>query len=185
LFALRGADRSELIAGAGRNLPIGQTQVAAERIVAEDDVAALFGPELEPAPGPKDADTGLKSWISGRTNRATPFNRPPAKGLIPLNSNCTPTKPTPTPQRARRPFRVRAMRDRSRPMPTRTALKPESREGRRNQRLRQFGRPEKHQSRTLRQANRLRRHWNRNPVVALKQLPRDGRSGKRQKARDS
>jgi hypothetical protein len=30
----------------------------------------------------------------------------------------------------------------------------------------------------LRQANRLRRHWNRNPVVALKQLPRDGRSGK-------
>ena len=50
LFALRGVDRSELIAGAGRNLPIGQTQVAAERIVAEDDVAALFGIELEPAP---------------------------------------------------------------------------------------------------------------------------------------
>jgi len=60
----------------------------------------------------------------------------------------------------------------------RTALKPKSREGRRNQRLRQFGRPEKHQSRTLRQANRLHRHWNRNPVVALKQSPRDGRSGK-------
>ena len=32
-------------------------------------------------------------------------------------------------------------------------LKPESREGRRNQRLRQFGRPEKRQRRTLRQAN--------------------------------
>ena len=47
LFTLRGVDRSELIAGAGRNLPIGQTQVAAERIVAEDDVAALFGLELE------------------------------------------------------------------------------------------------------------------------------------------
>jgi acyl-CoA synthetase (AMP-forming)/AMP-acid ligase II len=41
------------------DLPIGQTQVAAERIVAEDDVAALFGLELEPAPsqsGSKDPD---------------------------------------------------------------------------------------------------------------------------------
>ena len=50
LFALRGVDRSELIAGAGRSLPIAQTQVAAERIIADDDVAALFGIELEPAP---------------------------------------------------------------------------------------------------------------------------------------
>ncbi len=89
LFALRGVDRSELIAGAGRNLPIGQTQVAAERIVAEDDVAALFGLELEPTPGSKDADTGLKSAISGRTKRATPFNRPPAKEPNALNSNST------------------------------------------------------------------------------------------------
>ena len=98
LFALRGVDRSELIAGAGRNPPIGQTQVAAERIVAEDDVAALFGLELEPAPsrsGSKDADTSLKSGISGRTQRATPFNRPPAKEPISLNSNSTRTKPTP------------------------------------------------------------------------------------------
>jgi hypothetical protein len=78
----------------------------------------------------------------------------------------------------RKPLRFRAVRDLRRPTPMRTALKPELREGRRNQRLRQFGRPEKHQSRTLRQANRLRRHWNRNPVAALKQLPRDGRSGK-------
>ena len=99
LFALRGVDRSELIAGAGRNLPIGQTQVAAERIIADDDVAALFGIELEPAPsqsGSKDADTGLKSGISGRTKRAAPFNRPPAKEPISLNSNSARTKPTPT-----------------------------------------------------------------------------------------
>ena len=92
LFVLRGVDRSELIAGAGRNLPIGQTQVAAERIVAEDDVAALFGLELEPAPGSKDADTGLKSGISdananraeariarGKTKSATPPIRSPGK----------------------------------------------------------------------------------------------------------
>jgi uncharacterized Zn finger protein len=93
LFALRGVDRSELI-GAGRNLPIGQTQVAAERIVAEDDVAALFGLELEPAPGSKDADTGLKSGISGRTKRATTFNRPLAK-TDPGQQHSARTKPTP------------------------------------------------------------------------------------------
>ena len=126
LFALRGVDRSELIAGAGRNLPIGQTQVAAERIVAEDDVAALFGLELEPAPGSKDADTGLKSGISdANANRAE----------------------------------ARIAR------------------GKTKSATRQFGRPEKRQSRTLRQANRLRPHSDPNPVVALKQLPRDGRSG--------
>ena len=78
----------------------------------------------------------------------------------------------------RKPLKFRAVGDLSRPTPTRTALKPESCEGRRNQRLCLFGRPKKRQSRTLRQANWLRRHWNRNPVVALKQLPRDGRSGK-------
>jgi hypothetical protein len=78
----------------------------------------------------------------------------------------------------RKPLRFRAVHDLRRPTPTRTALKPESREGRGNQRLRQFGRPEKRQSRALRQANRLRRYWNRNPVVALEQLPRDGQSGK-------
>ena len=89
-----GADRQRR-----EELPIGQTQVAAERTLADDDVAALFGIELEPAPsqsGSKDPDTGLKSGISGRTQRATPFNRPPAKVPISLNSNSTGTKPTPT-----------------------------------------------------------------------------------------
>ena len=99
LFALRGVDRSELIAGAGRNLPIGQSQVAAERIVAEDDVAALFGLDLALAPsqsGSEDAGTGLKLVMSGRTKRATPFKRPPAKEPISVNRNTPKVKPTPT-----------------------------------------------------------------------------------------
>ena len=98
LFALRGVDRSELIAGAGRSLPIGQTQVAAERTIADDDVAALFGIELELAPsqsGSREPDTGLKSGTRGRTKRATPFNRPAAKESISLNGNAR-TKATPT-----------------------------------------------------------------------------------------
>jgi uncharacterized Zn finger protein len=95
LFALRGVDRSELIAGAGRSLPIGQTQVAAERTIADDDVAVLFGIELEPAPsqsGSKDPDTGLKSG----SKRVTRVSRSVAKGPISLNSNSARTKPTPT-----------------------------------------------------------------------------------------
>ena len=85
---------------------MGKPEVAAERIVAEDDVAALFGLELEPAPGSKDADTGLKSGISGRTKLATPFNRPPAKEPIPLNNNSTSTKPTPTRSKDGKTFQV-------------------------------------------------------------------------------
>src|SRR5271165_927850 len=103
-----------------------------------------------------------------------------ARRKSPSRSTATPREPSrrrPA-QRMRKPLRFRAARDLSRPTPTRTALKPESREGRRNQRLRQFGHPEKRQSRTLGQANRLRRHWNRNPVMALKRLRRNGRSGK-------
>ena len=99
LFALRGVDRSELIAGADRNLSIAQTQVAAERIVADDDVAGLFGIEMEPAPsqsGSEDADTGLKSGTSSKPKRATPFNRPAAMESISFNSNPARTKPTPT-----------------------------------------------------------------------------------------
>src|SRR5271166_7048799 len=103
-----------------------------------------------------------------------------ARRKSPSRSTATPREPSrrrPA-QRMRKPLRFRAVRDLSRPTPTRTALKPDSREGRRNQRLRQFGHPEKRQSRTLGQANRLRRHRNRNPVMALKRLRRNGRSGK-------
>ena len=81
LFTLRGVDRSELIVGAGADLPMTRTGVATERILAEDDVAALFGVEMEIAPSPpgsEDADAVLKPGISGRTKRAALINRQPA-----------------------------------------------------------------------------------------------------------
>ena len=53
LFELRGVDRSQLISGAGKeDLPLTRRPVAEERLLAEDDVAALFGIEMEPAPAP-------------------------------------------------------------------------------------------------------------------------------------
>ena len=50
LFTLRGVDRTELIAAAGADLPMTQTGGARERILADDDVAALFGVDMAPPP---------------------------------------------------------------------------------------------------------------------------------------
>ena len=50
LFTLRGVDRTELIAAAGADLPMTRTGGARERILADDDVAALFGVDMAPAP---------------------------------------------------------------------------------------------------------------------------------------
>jgi uncharacterized Zn finger protein len=47
LFELRGVDRSQLIAIAGKDLPMTQRPVGGERVLAEDDVAALFGIEMD------------------------------------------------------------------------------------------------------------------------------------------
>ena len=50
LFTLRGVDRTELIAAAGAELPMTRTGGARERILADDDVAALFGVDMTPTP---------------------------------------------------------------------------------------------------------------------------------------
>ena len=47
LFELRGVDRSQLVAGAGKGLPLTGRPVSDERVLAEDDVAALFGIEMD------------------------------------------------------------------------------------------------------------------------------------------
>ncbi len=71
LFTLRGVDRSELIASAGADLPMTRSGVASGRILADDDVAALFGVEMapepaQPAPAKKAARTA-KVAPAGRT----------------------------------------------------------------------------------------------------------------------
>jgi len=50
LFTLRGVDRTDLIAAAGADLPMTRTGGARERILADDDVAALFGVVMAPTP---------------------------------------------------------------------------------------------------------------------------------------
>lgn len=46
LFTLRGVDQAELIAAAGADLPIATKAVASDRILADEDVAALFGVDM-------------------------------------------------------------------------------------------------------------------------------------------
>jgi uncharacterized Zn finger protein len=69
LFTLRGVNRSELIVNAGADLPMAQTGVATERILAEDDVAALFGIEMAPGPSAPGAEEMKKS---ARSVKAAP-----------------------------------------------------------------------------------------------------------------
>jgi uncharacterized Zn finger protein len=61
VFALRGADSSELIANAGADLPITNSSGSGTRILADDDLAELFGVEMAPAPpAPKAGDVKEK-----------------------------------------------------------------------------------------------------------------------------
>jgi uncharacterized Zn finger protein len=46
LFTLRGVDRAELVSSVGADLPLTRTAAASERVLADDDVAALFGLEM-------------------------------------------------------------------------------------------------------------------------------------------
>ncbi len=50
LFALRGVDSSQLIANTGAGLPIAHSGGAGTRILADENLAALFGVEMAPAP---------------------------------------------------------------------------------------------------------------------------------------
>jgi uncharacterized Zn finger protein len=79
LFTLRGVDRGELVA-TGADLSITEAAAASERVLADDDVAALFGLELEtPVASAKDSrrktnggrsDVGAKPSAGARKSKA-------------------------------------------------------------------------------------------------------------------
>jgi len=77
LFTLRGVDRLELIANAGADLPMTRTGVATERVLADDDVAALFGVEMAPKAG--DARKKARSAKTAPARRAASSSTRPAK----------------------------------------------------------------------------------------------------------
>jgi len=97
LFTLRGVDRSELIAGAGADLPMTQVQVAAERVLAQDDVAALFGIEMGLATsefGINGINKSTESVTSGPVHRATSISRQSGNDDRSLQKDSVEQKPT-------------------------------------------------------------------------------------------
>ncbi len=79
LFTLRGVDRAELISTVGADLPLTTTAAASERVLADDDVAALFGidiaaPDAPPANRPKQSHEE-KSRRAARAGRQRRFIR--------------------------------------------------------------------------------------------------------------
>jgi len=71
LFALRGVDENELIAGAGQDLTLTKAAPSAAKMLDDGDVAALFGLEMaEPAQSDPPALTASKPPRQSKTGRA-------------------------------------------------------------------------------------------------------------------
>ena len=109
LFTLRGVDRSELIVDAGADLPMTRTNVATDRILAEEDVAALFGVEKGPglsAPGAEETKGSARSRKAARARQTTSSGIQPVKESPALEKRPTrkKKKPTESVQRACRPL---------------------------------------------------------------------------------
>ena len=83
LFTLRGVDRAELISTVGADLPLTTTAAASERVLADDDVAALFGIDIvAPDAGSVKQSQEAKKQARGRAAAPAPVHskRPlPAK----------------------------------------------------------------------------------------------------------
>ena len=55
LFRLRGVNREDMVSTVGADLPLTATPAASDRVLADDDVAALFGLDMaEPATAKRD-----------------------------------------------------------------------------------------------------------------------------------
>lgn len=98
LFTLRGVDRSELIVSAGADLPMMKTGVPSDRILADDDMAALFGVEMNPDPAARGVERAVKI---GQSTKAVPVRgnkasvaRPPVKTPLPPETSSSTKKPS-------------------------------------------------------------------------------------------
>ena len=101
LFTLRGVDSAELIASAGNDGALYEASASSQRILAADDVAALFGIEMAPppvasAPPPKKAGkrarektaAGSPESSEGNADKALgsekqPMKAPSARDVVP------------------------------------------------------------------------------------------------------
>jgi len=111
LFTLRGVDRSELIVDAGADLEMTRTGIATERLLAEDDVAALFG--IEMAPRSEAVNNGARS-PAAPARRATSSGIQPAKEVPARERQPIKKRQKPAPRGARPPAAPPAIETRKR-----------------------------------------------------------------------
>jgi uncharacterized Zn finger protein len=78
LFTLRGVDRAELVSTVGADLPLTRGAAASERVLADDDVSALFGIDIAAPDAPPTAPS-LKEKAPARTRAAAAAPVPPKK----------------------------------------------------------------------------------------------------------
>ena len=75
LFTLRGVNREDMVSTVGADLPLTATPAASDRVLADDDVAALFGLDMaEPATAKRDLVTagGAEVVADQAKSRAKP-----------------------------------------------------------------------------------------------------------------
>jgi uncharacterized Zn finger protein len=101
LFTLRGVESSELIASAGAELPIAPAAGAGTRILANDDLAALFGVEMAAAPAAPKVDVAKKKVRPAKNAAAvkTPPARKSVGRLQPATDDPARVSPTVAPQK--------------------------------------------------------------------------------------
>jgi uncharacterized Zn finger protein len=78
IFTLRGVDRTELVSTVGADLPLTEAAAASERVLADDDVAALFGIEMA-APDAPSMKQSHEAKKQARERAAAPAPIPPKK----------------------------------------------------------------------------------------------------------
>ncbi|MEJ1961547.1 MAG: SWIM zinc finger family protein [Gammaproteobacteria bacterium] len=67
LFTLRGVDAKDLVARAGKALPLGQKEPRARRVLADSKLSELFGIEMAESDGEADADASAR--VRGKSVR--------------------------------------------------------------------------------------------------------------------
>jgi uncharacterized Zn finger protein len=112
LFALRGVDENEMLAGAGQNLAISKSAPAAAKVLDDSDVAALFGLEMaEPINSGVPVPAAPKPSRRTKTNKgktSAPAKAPAQNGDLPRRARSK------VGSRRKAKIRVRAKRARRR-----------------------------------------------------------------------
>jgi len=102
LFTLRGVDRSELVS-AGADLSITEAAAGSDRVLADADMAALFGVTIETAPPPQAKKPAAKKTPAKKKKIAVakPASAPATAGAA--KKSVAKTTATPKPPASRKP----------------------------------------------------------------------------------